>query len=234
MIGAGLEFWADQLVASSGRKLTPVVLSGGMTLIRNVDPHPAESVKGTGHASKKPGHAGHAHSDDSGNPHIWLDPHLAKTMVMRIQEALSNADPAHAAGYETRAKAYLDRLDALDRSIADAVSRFKIRQVVSFHASWDYFAARYGLTLAGVIEKSPGRNPTPREIAGIVSGIRDFGIRAVFTEPQFSPKVADVIAGEAGVKVLILDPLGGETLAGRNTYIGLMEYNLKIMKEAMQ
>ncbi len=235
MIGAGLEFWADQLVQSSGRKLKPVVLSDGITLIRSADQHHPESDKEAS-ASNKPAHAEHAGSYDfhTGNPHIWLDPHLAKTMVIRIQEALSIADPLHASDYANRAEAYLGRLDALDRDIADTVNQFKTREVVSFHASWDYFAARYGLTLAGVIEKTPGRNPTPREIAGIVSSIRKFDIRAVFTEPQFSPKVADVIANEAGVKVLILDPLGGETLPGRNTYIGLMTYNLQIMKEAMQ
>ena len=234
MIGAGLEFWADQLVQSSGRKLKPVVLSDGITLIRSADPHHDESVEETPHASNKSAHTEHAHSHDGGNPHVWLDPHLAKIMVTRIQQALSIADPAHASDYEDRAKAYLGKLDALDRDIADTVNQFRTRQVISFHASWDYFAARYGLTLAGVIEKTPGRNPTPREIAGIVSSIRKFDIRAVFTEPQFSPKVADVIAREAGVKVLILDPLGGETLPGRNTYLGLMTYNLQIMKEAMQ
>ena len=234
MIGAGLEFWADQLVQSSGRKLKPVVLSDGMTLIRSADPHHDESVKETPHASNKSAHTGHAHSHDSGNPHIWLDPHLAITMVTRILEAFSIADPVHASDYENRTKTYLDQLDALDRDIAVAVNQFKIRQVISFHPSWDYFAARYGLTLAGLIEKTPGRNPTPREIADIVSGIKAYQIRAVFAEPQFSPRVADVIAREAGVKVLILDPLGGETLPGRNTYIGLMTYNLQIMKEAMQ
>ena len=231
MIGAGLEFWADQLVRSSGRKLKPVVLSEGMTLIRSAEPHHGESAKEPHQAAQK---SAHAHSHDSGNPHVWLDPHLAKTMVIRIREALSIADPAHAVDYESRAGHYLDRLDSLDRDIADAVNRFKTREVISFHASWDYFAARYGLNLAGVIEKSPGRNPTPREIADIVSRIKAYPIRAVFAEPQFSPKVADVIAAEAGVKVLILDPLGGETLAGRNTYIDLMTYNLRIMKEAMQ
>ena len=236
MIGAGLEFWADQLVQSSGRKLKPVVLSDGMTLIQSADPHHGESAKEAPHATHKSADAGHAHSHDfhTGNPHIWLDPQLAKTMVTRIQEALSSADPAHASEYEARAKAYLGRIDALDLDIADTVKQFKNKDVISFHASWDYFAARYGLTLAGVIEKSPGRNPTPREIADIVSRIKAYDIRAVFAEPQFSSRVADVIAREAGVKVLILDPLGGETLAGRNTYIGLMTYNLQIMKEAMQ
>jgi zinc transport system substrate-binding protein len=234
IIGAGLEFWADQLVQSTGRKLKPVVLSDGMTLIRSTDPHHNESAKETPHASKKSPHTEHGHEHGSGNPHVWLDPHLAKIMVTRIQEALSIADPDHAMAYASRANACLDQLDALDLEIADTVNQFNIRQVVSFHSSWDYFIARYGLTLAGVIEKSPGRNPTPREIADIVSKIRSFRIRAVFAEPQFSPKVADVLATEAGVKVMILDPLGGETLTGRNTYIDLMRYNLRIMKEAMQ
>ncbi len=236
MIGAGLEFWADQLVQSSGRQLKPVELSDGITLIQSTDAHHDESGKEISQESNKSEHAEHAHSHDfhTGNPHIWLDPRLAEIIVIRIQEALSAADPTHAAGYENRAKAYLVRLDALDRDIADTVKQFKNKEVVSFHASWDYFAARYGLSLAGVIEKSPGRNPTPREIADIVSRIKAYRIRAVFAEPQFSPRVADVIAREAGVKVLILDPLGGETLPGRNTYIDLMTYNLQIMKEAMQ
>jgi zinc transport system substrate-binding protein len=236
MIGAGLEFWADQLLRSSGQQLKPVVLSEGVTLIRSADPHHDESLKASPAASKPAANAENTHTHDfhAGNPHIWLDPQLAKSMVTRIQEAFSIADPAHAPTYEIRAKAYLKRLDALDREIANTVNGFKNKQVVSFHSSWDYFAARYGLILTGVIEKTPGRNPTPREIAGIVADIKARNIRAVFAEPQFSLKVADVIAREAGVKVMILDPIGGETLTGRNTYIDLMTYNLQIMKEAMQ
>ena len=236
MIGAGLEFWADQLVESSGRHLKPVILSDGLMLLQSANEHHGASAKEASHEFHKSANAEHAHSHDfhTGNPHIWLDPHLAETMVTRIQEALSNADPAHANAYESRAKDYLGQLDMLDRGITDAVKQFKNKEIVSFHPSWDYFAARYGLTVAGVIEKSPGSNPTPREIAGIVSRIKAYQVRAVFAEPQFSTRVADVIAREAGVKVLILDPLGGETLPGRNTYIGLMMYNLQIMKEAMQ
>jgi zinc transport system substrate-binding protein len=236
MIGAGLEYWADQLVHSSGRKLKPVVLSDGITLIRSPGSHHDEAAGHKSHASEKSRHAKHSHDHDheAGNPHIWLDPQLAKIMASRIQEAFSAADPNRAAAYARRTQDFVDRLDALDMEIAGSINQFKIRQVVSFHSSWDYFITRYGLTMAGVIEKSPGRNPTPREIADIVSSIRSFQIRAVFAEPQFSPKVADVIASEAGVKVLILDPLGGESLPGRNTYFDLMRYNLQIIKEAMQ
>lgn len=231
MIGAGLEFWADQLIASSGQKLKPVVLSEGMAMIRTADKDHDEEDHGASHVKggKEP-HHGH----ETGNPHIWLDPHLAGIMVDRIQAAFTAADPAHAAAYESRARAYRNRLDELDHTIADTVKQFRTREIVCFHPSWDYFAARYGLVTAGVIEKTPGRDPGPREIAALVSRIRSFHIPTVFAEPQFSPKAADVIAKEAGVKVLILDPLGGDALPGRGSYIDLMMYNVNIMKEAME
>jgi zinc transport system substrate-binding protein len=114
------------------------------------------------------------------------------------------------------------------------VANFKIKKYVSFHASWVYFARRYGLESAGVIEAAPGRNPTPIQIKNIVATIKKYHIRAVFAEPQLNPRAAEVIAREAEVNVLLLDPLGGPNLKGRNTYIDLMKYNLNVMQEAMK
>ena len=234
MIGAGLEFWADSLIHASGQHLTTVVLSDGMHLMTSVDPdaaeHPTPPVKPGGAASAPTD----AHADLTANPHVWLDPKLAEIMVRRISQAFSAADPPHAADYEKQTQAYLAKLSALDSHIREAVSRFKIKQFISFHPSWDYFAARYGLTSDGVIEKTPGRNPTPREITDIVDIIKSHKIRAVFAEPQLNPRVADVIARESGVKVLLLDPLGESTIPGRDSYIALMLYNLRHMKEAME
>ncbi len=230
MIGAGLEFWADQLIHASGQHLTTVVLSDGMQLMRSVDPDADEHSKPQAGGAASTG----AHSDLAANPHIWLDPERAEVMARRMCQAFSTADPAHTADYEKQTQAYLSQLSALDTHIKEVVSRFKIKDFISFHPSWDYFAARYGLKSAGVIEKTPGRNPTPREIADIVAIIKAHNIRAVFAEPQLNPRVAEVIARESGVKVLILDPLGEPTISGRDSYIALMRYNLRHMKEAME
>jgi zinc transport system substrate-binding protein len=113
------------------------------------------------------------------------------------------------------------------------VDSFRIRKYVAFHPAWSYFARRYGLEEVGVIQESPGREPTPRHIENLIRAIEAFGIQAVFAEPQLNPTAAEAIAAEAGVKVLILDPLGGPDLPGRDSYIGLMEYNLEIMRRAM-
>jgi len=68
----------------------------------------------------------------------------------------------------------------------------------------------------------------------IVNQIKIHHIRAVFAEPQLNPRVAEVIAKEANVKVLFLDPIGGPDLEGRHTYIDLMKYNLNVLQEAMK
>ncbi|MBU1183051.1 MAG: metal ABC transporter substrate-binding protein, partial [Proteobacteria bacterium] len=75
--------------------------------------------------------------------------------------------------------------------------------------------------------------PTPLEIKRIVENIKIHGVKAVFAEPQFNPKVAEVIAREAGIKVLMLDPMGGPGIKERESYIDIMKYNLKVLREAM-
>src|SRR5439155_8240531 len=121
-----------------------------------------------------------------------------------------------------------------DLELRERISRFTLHEIVTFHAAWDYFARRYGLTVLASIEESPGREPGPRAIAGIVRLVREKGLRAVFAEPQFPPKAAEAIAAECGVRVLVLDPLGGEGVPGRGDYPSLMRYNVAVMEEALR
>ena len=103
---------------------------------------------------------------------------------------------------------------------------------MNFHPAWDYLAMRYGLKSVGVIEESPDKEPPPKKLQAIVKTIKDSLMRAVFAGSQLNLRLAEVIAHEAGVKVIMLDPEGG--FPGRETYLGLMKYNLDRMKEAMQ
>lgn len=211
-VGAGLDFWGEKLARGAGGNLRVVVLSEGMTLMHEENEH------------------GHEHGPF--NPHVWLDPLFSIELVKKVEKALIAADPQGAETYRKRSADYAAKLRALDAEIARTVSTFRIKNFVSFHPAWDYFARRYGLKSVGVIEESPGKEPTPKKLQAIVRAIRNYHIRAVFAEPQLNPKAAEVIAHEAGVKVVMLDPEGG--LPGRETYLGLMQYNLRQMKEAMQ
>jgi zinc transport system substrate-binding protein len=229
MVGAGLEFWAEKFVKLAGSDLTQVVLSEGEELIY-IDGHQHE-ISG-GHHHGKPGNSGP--ESTVANPHIWLDPVAAKTMVKKIVASLGKVDGRHSKFYQQRGREYLNELDKLDRLISATVATFSIKKFVAFHPSWDYFARRYGLEPVAVIEAAPGRNPTPVQIKNIVARIKEHRIRAVFAEPQLNPRAAEVIAKEAGVEVLLLDPVGGPGLNKRSSYIDLMTYNLNVLRGAMQ
>jgi len=210
-IGAGLEFWADRLIAAAAKGITTVKCSDGIKLLKGED---------------------HDHAISNVNPHIWLDPVICMKIVEKIAAAFAAADPANAAFYRKNAAAYVSRLAALDREISRTVKTFRTRYYVTFHPAWDYFARRYGLRVAGVIEEAPGKEPTPKHVQRILDEVRKMKTKVIFAEPQFSPRIAEAIAQEAGAQVLMLDPIGGEK--GRETYIGLMKYDLAMMERAMR
>lgn len=207
LIGAGLEYWADNLVkAVANPNLRVIDTSKGVPLI------------GAGAAGA--------------NPHIWLDVRQAMTQVKAIEAGLIQADPARAESYHSRAASYLKKLAALDEEIGREVRSWKSKEFIAFHPAWVYFARRYGLKQAAVIEQSPGREPSPAELARIVETAKRIGARAIFAEPQFSSKAADTIAQESGARVLFLDPLGS-SLADRS-YISMMRYNVAQIAKALK
>ena len=229
MVGAGFETWSARFINASASPPEMVVLSEGLSLIRIADPHHPSANK-SGRDAPRASHD----PAEAANPHIWLDPVYAMEMVAKIVAALVRLDGTHKTVYEQNGRAYVSRLEALDRLISARVARFRTKTYVAFHPAWDYFARRYGLVSVGVIEAAPGRNPTPKQIQKIITEIKAHGIRAIFAEPQLNPKAAEVIAREAGVRLLLLDPMGGAGIRGRSSYLDLMRYNLTIMQEAMQ
>lgn len=241
-IGAGMEPWAERLLASKGAPhLAVVEATHGVSLIQEVEAHAHEEKAQSGHLLGKeaqerstgivPGEkADHHHG--VGNPHVWLDPVIAQDISRSICRAFIQVDPEHETFYQGNLSRFLGQLQELHRDIEKSVSGFKIREYVCFHPAWTYFSNRYGLREVGVIEPSPGREPAPRHIQRIVNAIRKYKIEVIFAEPQLSPRVAEVIAKEAGVKVLMLDPLGGRPPYGSD-YLKMMRYNLSALEKAM-
>jgi len=227
-VGAGLDPSVERLVRLRGSKgFLAVEAVHGIPLITEAHPQPAAKEE------KEAPSMVAQHSHQPGNPHVWLDPVLAQDICRRIAQAFIQADPEHRQHYEHNLGVYLDKLQKLHQDITEKVATFRRRDYVTFHPSFAYFARRYGLEEVGVIEAAPGREPSPRHLQKIIAAVKNTGLRAVFAEPQLSPRVAELIAQEAGVKVLFLDPLGGRPPYGSD-YLKLMRHNVEVFAEALQ
>jgi len=225
--GAGYDDWMRKALAAcaSGAPIHDAAASIG------IGPRAADAPVEAGgdgheahdHAEDEHGHEGHAHGVLGEDPHWWLSPELAARSLEPIAVAFAAADPAGAAGYRRRAAGAAAAYRSLDRELAALLAPVRGRRFVSAHRAWVYFADRYGLVEAASIEPVPGREPSPRELKALVEEGRRGGLGRLFTEPQFPPAAARVVASEAGLALTLVDPIGG--VPGRETYPALMRFN---------
>ena len=166
-----------------------------------------------------------AGSRGTGNPHLWLDVRNAMHYVEAARDALIQVDPQGEAEYRANAQAYLAELDGLDRQVEESVASIPVerRKLVTFHDAFPYLAERYGLEVVGVVIRSPGREPSAGEVADLARTIEAENVPAVFKEPQFSARVLELAAKDAGVEVCSLysDAFQGQV----DSYLKLMQYN---------
>ena len=107
--------------------------------------------------------------------------------------------------------------------------------MICFHDAWYYFDKRYGIRDVGAIEPSPGQEPSAGAFAQLIAQAKASHVRAVFAEPQFSPKLARQLAEGAGIATvtdLYDDTLG--TTPALSTYEGLMRFDVARIVEALK
>ena len=175
----------------------------------------------------------HGH-DSKGNPHLWLDPIIAMKYVDLISKAFREIDAPGAATYEANARRYISELEALDIELSDTISAIpeERRKLVTFHDAFPYFARRYGLDMVGVVIESPGREPSAKELDDLLLQIQDSGVTAVYTEPQFNARILELLASDAGIKVLTLYSDALDEVAG--SYVEMMRFNAQQLVEGLK
>ena len=120
---------------------------------------------------------------------------------------------------------------ALDREITEASANFSEHRFIAFHRAFSYFARDYGLEQVAVIEEVPGEAPTPGEIAAIQETVRQYNLRGLFVEPQFSSRLVEQLSADLGLAVAPLDTL--ETASPGDSYIRLMEGNVAALERVL-
>lgn len=262
--GAGLEGWVPSFLKGLNKdsEVKPIEVSQGIELIDSEgdDGHnhgAAADEHAHEHEHEADGHAhedeheheadGHAHEDDHADdghnhshhvdPHTWVSPKSALIMAENIKNSLVEVDPAHQEGYEQRFEALKEKLIKLDEDFQTALSGLPKKDIVVSHQAFGYLARDYGLTQHSIMGLSPDAEPRAQDIVNLANIVREKEIRYVFFEELVSDKIAKMLASEAGVDTLVLNPVEGLTKeqaeSGEN-YFTLMEKNLQNLKKALQ
>lgn len=221
--GVGLEDFMSAAIASSG--LPTVDCSADVPLLH----YGEDSAEHEGHD-----HDGHDHGEY--DPHIWMDPDRAAVMVGSIAAALSAADPDNADLYAANAEAYRAELTALAAELRSRLAGLEIRELITFHEGFGYFADSMGLTVLKAIEEEAGSEASAREIVEIVDLIHGHGLPAIFTEANGSDATAKAVQRETGAEIFKLtmlmsaDAVPGE---GDDPYRAGLEWNVNTILEAL-
>ncbi|MCA1405261.1 zinc ABC transporter substrate-binding protein ZnuA [Ensifer sp. IC3342] len=248
-VGHGLEaFLAKPLEAlGSGAKVVELGEAPGLEKLTfreggAFEPHADddEGHEADGHGAEEAAHDGHEHEEHAAEQepandhehhhaegefdmHMWLDPMNAKAMATEIEKALSEADPDNASAYEANLVKLNQRLDALDKHLAETVAPVQDKPFVVFHDAYQYFERRYKVRVAGSITVSPEVLPGAERLSEIRTKIKELGATCVFAEPQFEPKLINVVIEGTPAKSGTLDPEAATLDAGPDLYFQLME-----------
>jgi zinc transport system substrate-binding protein len=187
-----------------------------------------------GETDDEEAHDGVRHREASYDPHIWLDPSRMATVATALGDRLAAADPAHAAGYRERARTTAGELAGLDRRFRDGLESCERREIVTAHAAFGYLADRYGLRQIPVAGVDPSGEPSPKRLAGLARLVSATGATTVFTETLVSPKTAESLAREAGVRTAVLDPVEGVEDGAKGDYMTIMRENLRTLRPALE
>ena len=167
-------------------------------------------------------HAGHhdGHNHGEFDAHIWLDPANAKEMVLEISHELSELDPSNKSKYEDNASKTIAALDTLIEEVDNSLSK-DISYIV-FHDAYQYFETRFGVKSAGALTLNPDVLPGAKQIADIQDLINDKGIKCIFSEPQYNPKIIETLGNDMNISTGVMDPLGAYIEAGPSMYSELI------------
>jgi zinc/manganese transport system substrate-binding protein len=211
--GLGFEGWMSRLVRASGSKAPIIVATNGITV------------------RKAAGARGDA------DPHAWQSAANVKVYVANIRAALIAADPAGREAFQANAAGYLAKLDALDAEIKSAVAAIPAerRRVISSHDAFGYFQEAYGIEFIAPQGVSTEAEASARDVARIITQIRQLKIPAVFLENVSDPRLMPRVAQETGARIggkLYSDALTSEK-GDAPTYLDLMRHNVRQLIAAL-
>jgi len=166
--------------------------------------HFEENKEETDHSDEE--HGEHDHSHNGINPHVWINPvFMYKYIIPELTEKMVELNPNSEKEYIENSQILISKLKSIDENFRKNDLN---GSVFTFHNSFPHYAEEYGIEIAGVVQSSPGKNPSPKELTRLIAKAEEHNVKVIFIEPQMSDRAAKTIADNLDIKIAMLDPLG--------------------------
>ncbi|SHO81081.1 Zinc ABC transporter, periplasmic-binding protein ZnuA [hydrothermal vent metagenome] len=140
------------------------------------------------------------------DPHIWVAPNNIKTIAKNILDTLIEIEPSNSKYFQSNFDRFISKVEDVDKSIKSILKDVpKGSSFMVFHPSLGHFALEYNLVQLAI--EIDGKSPKPKEMIKLIKRAKKEKIKAIFTSPEFSTKIANQIAKELGIKVVKVSPL---------------------------
>lgn len=166
------------------------------------------------------------------DPHYWLSSANAKIIAHNIADNLTDRFPESASAFQANLATFDRELDLAVVRAHALLDPLTSRSIVLFHESFDYFTREFDLMVAGVFEPTPGKEPTPQDLARLHNTVKDNSVKAAFSEPQLPDAVVQSFVQDLNVKTGVLDP--GEASLTTISYPDLLVRNAQVIADALQ
>lgn len=215
--GLGLEEFLEDTVKNAGNSQLPEIdASSGIKPLDQISP-----IVNTAEAGGK---------QEAGNPHVWLDPILAKQQVENIRNGLIAADPAHKEAYQANAATYIQQLEALNQEFTRRMQQYPNCTFVTFHDAYPYLAKRYQLKQVAVVE-IPEDQLSPLDVQKAVAAVKQYKVKALFGEPGVDNKLLQSLSQDLNLTLRPLDSLETGSMEPQH-YFTAMKANLQTLEAA--
>lgn len=177
------------------------------------------------------------------DPHFWFSIPNWKKAANYVANQLKQIDPKNQQAYTENAKKYIQKLEVLERTIANQLTKLPKEQrvLVTAHDAFAYFGQEHGFNVVSLQGLSTATEAGVKDVQRITEFIITHEVKAIFVESSVPVRTVEALQAAVRAKnhevriggTLFSDALGNpETKEG--TYVGMYEYNMRTIVNALK
>ncbi|GHC29483.1 metal ABC transporter substrate-binding protein [Kushneria pakistanensis] len=169
------------------------------------------------------------------NPHAWMTPRNGLIYVENIRQALVALDPGQADTYNRNAKAYRERLEAMDRELKETFARIpdERRTLATCEGAFSYLTREYGFRERYLWPVNAEQEGTPQQVRRLIDDLKADNIPVTFCESTVNDRAMKQVTSETGARyggALYVDSLSRSD-GPVPDYETLLHYNARLIQE---